>query len=332
MQSGISASQALQSAFQRLTTTPSERGLLATIENETLVPVSTIPASSTFHADLAALAPHLKHDAALYILLRLDSNANTSTTPSTTSSFAAITYIPDHAPVRQKTLFASTRLTLVRELGSDHFSESIFATTKEELSEDGWRKHEMHVEGEKPLTQEERDLEGIKEAEAREGAGTGARRVQTSGFLGMRVGEGVEESLEGLKGEGDGGRLVQLKIDVPSETVHLVSSETATASDLATAISSTEPRYSFYRHDSPDAPILFIYTCPAGSKVKERMVYAASRGFALNLAEKEVGLTIAKRMEASTPDEITEQSINEEFAPKQEVKTGFAKPKRPGRR
>jgi len=29
----------------------------------------------------------------------------------------AITYVPDKAPVRQKMLYASTRLTLTRELG-----------------------------------------------------------------------------------------------------------------------------------------------------------------------------------------------------------------------
>jgi twinfilin-like protein len=36
--------------------------------------------------------------------------------------------VPNAAPVRQKMLFASTRLTLVRELGGEHFPESIFTT------------------------------------------------------------------------------------------------------------------------------------------------------------------------------------------------------------
>lgn len=63
-------------------------------------------------------------------------------------------------------------------------------------------------------------------------------------------------------------------------------------------IAGDAPRYSFYRHATPDGqqPIVFIYTCPPASKVKERMVYAASRGFAVYLAEKEAGIPIAKRV------------------------------------
>ena len=55
-------------------------------------------------------------------------------------------------------LFASTRLTLVRELGGEHFRESIFATTAEELSPKGFEKHDAHTALDAPLTEEERKL------------------------------------------------------------------------------------------------------------------------------------------------------------------------------
>lgn len=106
-------------------------------------------------------------------------------------------------------LTASTRLALVRQLGSEHFAETFFATTAAELTADGWRRHEQHVEGAAPLTEEERNLEGIKAAEALESGGTGARRVQTSGHLSMEVGDGVVEALKGLA-EGSEANLVQL--------------------------------------------------------------------------------------------------------------------------
>lgn len=61
------------------------------------------------------------------------------------------------------------------------------------------------------------------------------------------------------------------------------------------------------------------------------MVYASSRAYVVTVAEKE-GLTIDKKMEASDPDEITENSLEEEFKPKVEVKKAFDRPKRPGRR
>lgn len=42
-------------------------------------------------------------------------------------------------------LFAATRNTLIKELGGEKFGESIFATTKAELSAEGFRKHDAHV-------------------------------------------------------------------------------------------------------------------------------------------------------------------------------------------
>ena len=43
----------------------------------------------------------------------------------------AVTYIPSTAPVRSKTLFASTRATLVKELGIE--GGSLFATESAEI-------------------------------------------------------------------------------------------------------------------------------------------------------------------------------------------------------
>lgn len=75
-----------------------------------------------------------------------------------------------------------------------------------------------------------------------------------------------------------------------------------------------------------------MYSCPTASKIKERMVYAASRAGILNLAEQDAGLTINKKLEASSPTEWTEDVLASEFAEhKVETKT-FARPKRPGRR
>jgi twinfilin-like protein len=110
------------------------------------------------------------------------------------------------------------------------------------------------------------------------------------------------------------------------------------ASSVGRTISATEPRYSFFRYtyNSDDgsslSPILFVYTCPTASKIKERMIYATSRRFAVRVAETEVGLKVEKTLEMSDPEELTESSIEEEFKPKVEVKKAFERPNRPGRR
>lgn len=101
-------------------------------------------------------------------------------------------------------LFAATRLTLVRELGVERFRETVFVTTKAELTPEGWKKHEAHTKLEAPLTEEEQGLKGIQEAEASEGRGTAARKSHVSSGIGLEAGEDVVRALEGLKGGAEG--------------------------------------------------------------------------------------------------------------------------------
>lgn len=175
--------------------------MIAGIQNEQLVPTATIDSSSNdFFADLQSLNSLLQDNEAAYIVLRRYGNAP--------DGYVAVTYVPDTANVRQKMLFASTRLTLVRELGIERFRETIFATTKQELSAEGWRKHDKHGELTAPLTEEERALQGVKAAEAEESRGTTSRSSHVSSGLSFPVSMDALESLRKLKVGGD--NLVQL--------------------------------------------------------------------------------------------------------------------------
>ena len=122
--------------------------------------------------------------------------------------------MPDAAPVRQKTLFAATRLTLVRALGADAFADTAFVTAAEELTAEGWaRRLRSESATERPLTEEERNLEGIKAEEARQGtAGSEGRRAHVSSGVGLPVDEEALDALRELGGVGGGrgGGLVQL--------------------------------------------------------------------------------------------------------------------------
>ncbi|KAI7642780.1 hypothetical protein KC322_g20056, partial [Hortaea werneckii] len=168
MQSGISATKELQDAFNALVSSTDQRAVLASIENEQLVPTTTLAASSaSFSDDLNNLQDHLAQDKAAYVLVK---------THNAPDGYVAVTFVPNAAPVRQKMLFASTRLTLVRELGLERFRQQIFCTEKEELTPEGWAKHDAHVGLEAPLTEEESGLKGVKDAEAAESMGTSGRR------------------------------------------------------------------------------------------------------------------------------------------------------------
>ena len=287
--------------------------------------------------DLHQLQSYLAPTKAAYILLK--------THPGEADGFAAVTFVPNAAPVRQKMLFASTRLTLVRELGIERFRQSVFATEKGELTAEGWARHEAHENVSAPLTEEESGLQGVKEAEAQESQGTGARRGHVSSKVNVSTGEGVLEALKLLNEEGCKGTLVQLKYALPDETIQLDSStDNVPVSDLGNAISSSEPRYSFYSNpgsSGPEPEILFIYTCPSNSKIKERMIYSTGKSWTRIVAERDAGIAVSKSLEATEPSELTldvlsggaEQAESERSSASTPVGGGgFARPKRPGRR
>ena len=231
-------------------------------------------------------------------------------------------------------LFASTRLTLVRELGGEHFPESVFTTEAAELTAEGWEKHLLHEAKGNPLTREEQSAQELKDAEAAEGsAGMRGKSLAQGGTLAVRADSDIAPALQALARPGANDNFVQLRMHAATETLRLVSSTTATPSSIHAELDTKEPRYAFYRHDDAAASIVFISTCPSGAKIRERMLYAASRGNVVSFAQKEGGLKVAKKLEATNPEEVTESVVLEEF--KEEVRVeakGFAKPKRPGRR
>ena len=199
----FTASKDLHDAFKTLVSSEDQRGILCTISQESLTALAVLsPASSSFSDDLSLLLPHLQPNAALYIILRRYAS-------SESAPFVAITYVPDAAPVRQKMLFASTRLTLVRELGIERFRETILATTKEELTPAGFEKHDKHVKLDPPRTEEEQTLGEVKRKEAEEGRGMNERKSHVSSGLSMPISDEALSALRALGNEG-GDTLVQL--------------------------------------------------------------------------------------------------------------------------
>ena len=139
---------------------------------------------------------------------------------------------------------------------------------------------------------------------------------------------------------------MQLKYELPDETLLLDGVKEGVAiGDVAGAIEAREPRYSFYVPLEGETRVVFIYTCPSGSKIKERMTYSTGKSWTRTVAERDAGLTIAKSLEATEPSEITADLLGESGAAGDASSTGqdsgtatpvggsgFARPKRPGRR
>ncbi len=174
------------------------------------MPSTTIPSESPdFSSDLSLLAQQLKDNEAAYVILRRY--------PDASDGFVAVTYVPDSAPVRQKMLFASTRLTLVRELGIERFRDTIFVTTKAELTADGFKQYDQHTKLAAPLTEEEQSLGAVKQAEAEEGRGTGVKRSHLSDHFSMNVTDSAMGALRSFAASTDDDNLVQLVRSIVSQ-------------------------------------------------------------------------------------------------------------------
>ena len=117
------------------------------------------------------------------------------------------------------------------------------------------------------------------------------------------------------------------------------NSSPGSVAELVQTISSTEPRFTFFRYahsygGNDSSPLLFFYTCPMtpGNKaIKFRMMYPLMKRAVLMTAAKELGAEPDKKFEVEDPSEITEDLVLGELHPKVQQRAGFSRPKRPGR-
>jgi hypothetical protein len=115
-----------------------------------------------------------------------------------------------------KMLYASTRNSLMKSLGSAHFTDSLFATSKADLTPEAYASHKKHVAAPKPLSAREQEMADIKAAERESGGGTydGSRTRQN--HLGTGVGLNWSPEVEDAVKElctGESSRLVVIVSD-----------------------------------------------------------------------------------------------------------------------
>jgi len=125
---------------------------------------------------------------------------------------------------------------------------------------------------------------------------------------------------------------------IEDETLQLdVAAEDAPVDEIVQHISPNEPRFCFYTysHEFQDNIVdstFFIYSCPQ-TKVKQRMIYSASKSSVQSLLG-EFGVTnFDKTMEISDLKDLTEAYLFDMIHGNAAVlgsKDTFAKPKRPG--
>lgn len=90
-------------------------------------------------------------------------------------------------------------------------------------------------------------------------------------------------------------------LNMEKETIELANATPSNIGDFTVVIPHDTPRYSFFifkhTYEGVDyAPLVFVYTCPSDSKIKERMLYASCRSGVVSTAEQECGLKIDKKV------------------------------------
>ncbi|KZT68163.1 actin depolymerizing protein [Daedalea quercina L-15889] len=344
---GIAVSEELSSVFASAIESQNVRFLKISIRNESLVPDETIPPSGTLEQDLDRLNAIVEDDIPAYVLVRFDAPP---------SEWLAIYYVPDSAKVRDKMLYAATRTTLAKTLGAAHFTDSIFATSKDDLSADAYVKHKQHLAAPKPMSAREKEIEAVKAAERQAGGygyeGSNARRSHVASGVGFKWAQDTDDAVKGLA-SGSVSLLV-LSIDPSTETIILSSATECSIDQLGSSLPASEPSYGLFALpqslSSSQRELVFIYSCPSSSPVKNRMLYSSGKMSTYLDAKKALDLeggptTIAERkIETSDPSELNESYLASELgrgravaasvaAPAvQDEKKPFARPKGPGRK
>lgn len=98
------------------------------------------------------------------------------------------------------------------------------------------------------------------------------------------------------------------------------------------------PCFNFFRYDhdfdgESQSPIIFVYSCPEDSKIKEKMLYSTVKAAATGAAE-DAGVRIAKKLEVADASDLTEEMMHEELhppAPEVVTKPALSRPVRAGR-
>lgn len=218
-----------------------------------------------------------------------------------------ISYVPDSSPVRSKMLYASTKNTLVRQIGTSAIGRQSLLTDASELRQLVEERNSQEVS---VLTESEKaDIEIAQQQQRLK-----CSEYYPNGRKLVSQTDGVPKSLAFEVKAGDGSiaellksyNVISFRIDLASEQIQVATKDNID-SPRKLEISGDNPSYVIYRNGSL---YYFIYCCPSGSKVKDRMVYASNRaGFIKNLKDRD-HLELARIIEIGDPEELELSSLS----------------------
>ncbi|KAI5969415.1 TWF1 [Candida margitis] len=232
------------------------------------------------------------------------------------SSKVFISFIPDSAPIKQKMLYASTKNTLLSNLGSSSFAYKLAWTELDELNAEYLQKVINEDGATGPLTEDEKILQNLNNKSHIQGYGHGFKKElasmssQTSSASDIlyKFDDELANEFSNLTKNANDYRLLVFNIDLSNEVIKLTSKNTNV--ELTSLVkklqdnSPSGPTYSIYNY-APQK-YTFIYSCPSGSSVKDRMIYAASKNSLINHLKTYLNqdVILDKNLEVGDLDEL----------------------------
>lgn len=314
-QSGIEPTEGLLDAFKSFL---SERqSILTAYIIEETIELAEIINDLSIKDSIISLKSKLNDSNPQYILIKNDTDDDL---------YTFIAYVPDYAAVKDKMLYASSKNSLIRNLGSEYFSNVLFWNDLSEVDYESWI-HSITSDSSKiSLSNEEKELEKLKNLELNTALSQSSKKklINHSNEFSFKFHENTND-LE--LNEGD---LLSFNIELPNEEIFLSNTEKiSNSNDIPTKISSDFPQFNLLKFKNKN---YFIYSCPSGSKVKERMIYASNKQGVINHF-KEIFNSIEKSIEIGDPIELELSEFNDENSNNNKTsKVAFARPSRPGRR
>ncbi|KAL0073122.1 hypothetical protein J3Q64DRAFT_1735335 [Phycomyces blakesleeanus] len=314
-QSGIKVSEELAQTFSNAVSGGETRVIRISIIKESLEQTGTSPVEGSLEQDFVKVGKLLEDSQPSFILVRLDEKA-----PTGEHKWLFMSYVPDNAKVRDKMLYASTRATLIKELGDYRFTETMYGTQENEFTIDSFKKHIAHKAADKPLTRRERELAEVKAAEAKavtDYQGTSTRKSYAAG-VSFPLTEEAINALNNLAKPKEEREHNYVSLCLNNEKIDLDTESSVPVNKLKDQIPSNAPRFTFYAFEHEHAgetkeAIVFVYTCPPSSKIREKMLYSSSKSSVITGTDSETALKIAKKYETSDPSDVTSEYFLEDL-------------------
>ncbi|KAH7067836.1 hypothetical protein FB567DRAFT_541805 [Paraphoma chrysanthemicola] len=221
-------------------------------------------------------------------------------------SIVAITYVPFLAKDEHRSFFLKHRQQLVQQLGAEYFSLSLICKEAGEITDArSWHERmgeELECHGDKKVAVEgEICKDGGCESTAFKDLGYKRNKCRLCDRrMKNKITPEAVDALDILKLPGS---LVQMHVDITSETLTLTQSTTnISPTSVSTLLPTTTPTFTFYHH--PLYQILyFIFNSPDISTVHHRMKHTMAIPGLLVHAE-DVGVVVDQKIEIHEPEDL----------------------------